>query len=97
MPPSLSCGLILEQIEHLFSLASEQFGKHPERSHRYVELARKLSMKHRVRLPSSLKRRFCHHCHRYLQSGKNCTVRIRDKKLVIRCFSCKHHTRISFK
>jgi len=80
-PTSSGNTLVLERIGQLFEQASQSFTLHPERSNRYVHMARRLSMKHRTPLPKSLKRRFCHHCYRYLQSGKNCTVRIRDKKL----------------
>jgi len=80
-PVSSGASLVLERIQQLFEQASKSFATHPERSNKYVLTARRLSMKYRTPIPRSLKRRFCHHCYRYLQSGKNCTVRIRNKKL----------------
>ena len=53
-----------ERINILFRLASEEFKKHPERSNRYVELARKIGMRYNVRIPKLLKRRFCKKCHK---------------------------------
>jgi len=48
-----------ERIQILFSLAEKEIKKHPERSRRYIELARKLGLRYNVRLPRELKRKFC--------------------------------------
>ena len=61
---------------------------------RYVALARNLSMRFKVRIPSVFKRRFCRHCYHYLVSGKTARIRTRDSKLIIYCLSCKKFTRI---
>ena len=36
-----------ERMDILFSQAEKEFNEHPERSHRYVELARKISKKYK--------------------------------------------------
>lgn len=82
-----------ERIKILFDKADEVF---PNKSlaNRYVTLARKISMKVKVRLPRELKRKFCKHCYKYLRSGTNARIRTRDGKVVISCFECKKFTRI---
>ncbi|MBS3817440.1 MAG: hypothetical protein KGY76_07760 [Candidatus Thermoplasmatota archaeon] len=59
-----------------------------ERADRYVELARKIGMKHNVSLPSKYKRRFCKNCYSYLHPGRSCRVRLKDGILVSRCSGC---------
>ncbi len=59
-----------------------------ERSDRYVELARKIGMKHNLPLESKHKRRICKNCYSYLHPIKTCKVRIKDGKIVTKCFKC---------
>lgn len=82
-----------ERIERLFELAADS---EQELADRYVNLARRISMKVNLRLPSSLKRKFCKYCGSYFKSGVNYRVRTRNKKLVYYCFNCKRTYRIPF-
>ncbi|MEF8874539.1 MAG: hypothetical protein V5A88_07725 [Candidatus Thermoplasmatota archaeon] len=59
-----------------------------KRANRYVELARKIGMRHNVSLPSEYKRRMCSSCYSYLHPSKSCKVRLKDGLLVSRCFEC---------
>jgi len=79
-----------ERIERLFELADEVHDENPERAERYVERAREIAQKERVRMPSHLKRRFCDSCGAYLVPGKNARVRLRPEKehVVVRCEDC---------
>lgn len=79
-----------ERIERLFELAGEVHDENPERAKRYVERAREIAQKERVRMPAHLKRRFCDECGAYLVPGKNARVRLRSAKdhVVIRCLKC---------
>lgn len=79
-----------ERIERLFELADEVHDDNPERAKRYVERAREIAQKERVRIPSHLKRRFCDSCGAYLVPGKNARVRLRPEKehVVVRCLEC---------
>jgi len=81
--------IALERIKQLFAEAE----KNKEMADRYVAIARKIAMKHKVRIPKELKRRFCKHCYCYLTS-ENSRVRAKDGKIVISCFKCKKFTRI---
>jgi ribonuclease P protein subunit RPR2 len=84
-----------ERIRMLFELAEKEFKKHPERSKRYVELARKIGMRYNVRLTKGMKMRFCSKCLSFLKPGVNCRVRTRKDKLsvVVTCLGCGHVSR----
>ncbi|MHA1733956.1 MAG: ribonuclease P protein component 4 [Promethearchaeota archaeon] len=91
-----------ERVEILFGLAERAFPTHPERAHRYVEIARRVAMSARVRIPRSLKRRVCHGCKRYLVPGANCRYRLqsgpgRASRVVLTCLECGHRTRYHIK
>jgi len=66
-------------------------------SNRYVQIARKISMRCLVPIPPEFKRRFCKHCYSYLLPSVNSRYRIHDKRLVIFCFNCKKYTRFPLK
>lgn len=61
---------------------------------RYVEIAKRISMKARVRIPSYLKLFICRGCKRILIPGKTARFRIKQKggrkMIVISCFRCGH-------
>lgn len=79
-----------ERIDILFDEADKELKTHPERSKRYVELARKIGMRYNVRLGREKRMRFCSKCGSYLKPGVNCRVRVRpDKKAVtVTCLVC---------
>lgn len=85
--------IALERIKTLFSEAR----KSEKYADRYVELARKIAMKARVRIPSEFKRRFCKHCYSYFRPGKNCRVRAVRGKLIAYCFKCRKYSRFVYK
>ncbi|MFH0874411.1 MAG: ribonuclease P protein component 4 [archaeon] len=82
-----------ERIIILFEQAKLKFHEDSKLSDRYVVLARKISMKYKVRIPRELKRMFCKHCSKYLVTGANCRVRLNDGKVVYYCFGCKNYMR----
>jgi ribonuclease P protein subunit RPR2 len=83
------------RINQLFELA-EQNAKTNKMNlaNRYVELARKISMRHLVSIPNEYKRSFCKHCYNYLLPNVTSRVRINRGKLIIFCFKCNKYTRI---
>ena len=85
-----------ERINELFRLAEASFAKHPERSHRYAQLIRKLQLKYKIKLPLKVKRRICKKCNKFLKPGFNCKVRSKEGKLIIHCLECKNMMKISY-
>ena len=88
--PKYQTETALKRIRELFRQADKVFDQDPGLSNRYVELARKISMKYKVRIPSELKKRFCKHCHRFLVPGENCNVRLSKGRIVYTCECGKH-------
>jgi len=84
-----------ERIQILFDLAKKEIRKKPERSRHYVELARKIGTRYKVRFSKDLKEKFCKKCNSLLIKGK--TVQIKpDKKtksVIVRCKNCKYSYR----
>jgi len=88
--PDWQQNIAKERIQILFDLAEKEFKKYPERSRRYVQLARKIGLRYNVRLPKEIKRKFCRKCDSLLLPGRSCTVRLDSKKraLTIKCLNC---------
>jgi len=78
----------LERIERLFELAEKDFPQHPERSHRNVQLARKIAMRYNIRMPGHLRSKLCRKCYKYLSPNINCTKMRKKGFLVVRCLEC---------
>ena len=83
-----------KEIIEYFKLAKAADQK---KANLYVHKARRLAMKHRLRLSSSLQKKFCKHCYSYLKLGSNCRVRTRDGKLIYYCMNCKKYMRFGIK
>ncbi|MEA1997785.1 MAG: ribonuclease P, partial [Euryarchaeota archaeon] len=67
------------------------------RSDRYVQLARLIGMRYRVRIPSQLKMRICKGCYTYLIPGKNARVRLRGEYITTTCLKCGQQMRRPYK
>ncbi|MFQ5951364.1 MAG: ribonuclease P protein component 4 [Candidatus Geothermarchaeales archaeon] len=64
-----------------------------DEAQRRVKLARRLSMKSRVRIPRKLKHFICHGCKGALIPGETATFRIRPRRethIVVTCLRCGH-------
>ncbi|HLD88607.1 MAG TPA: ribonuclease P protein component 4 [Candidatus Nanoarchaeia archaeon] len=88
--------IAFERINILFEEAKKAFKEDPKLSNRYVELARKIAMKLRLRIPPEFRKKFCSHCHYYLVPGVNCRVRLQKHKVVYYCFHCRHYMRFPY-
>ena len=95
--PRSQTEIAVERIKDLFDQAEKSWKEEPELSHRYVDLARKISMKYKVKIPAEVKRKFCKKCHNYLFPGENCRIRFREGKIVITCLDCKNIMRYPHK
>jgi ribonuclease P protein subunit RPR2 len=80
-----------ERIEILFNLAEKEFKKYPERSMRYIQLARKIGLRYNVRLSKELKRKICKSCNSLLIPGLTEKIRIdsRTKTVSRKCLKCE--------
>jgi len=86
-----------ERIEILFNLAVETRRKEPALAQRYVDLARKIGARAKVRLPTRYRRLVCRHCKSLVVPG--CTLRVRVKPgrsrhVALACLRCGTVTRI---
>jgi ribonuclease P protein subunit RPR2 len=89
--------LAKQRIEHLFKLAEDAYESYPQRSNRYVSLARKIGMRYRVRIPGEYKQRICKQCHSYLVPGSNARFRLRGRYVTVTCLTCKRKMRYPYK
>lgn len=80
--------IALERIHRLFDLAEKEFSSHPERSRRYVEIARSVGKKNNAAIPTGVKKRFCKKCGSYLKKGKNSEWKQKEKWVEITCKEC---------
>lgn len=79
-----------ERIEILFGLAKTNYKTHPERSKRYIELARKIGKRYNVRLTKEQKMSFCKKCNQLLIPKKTCEIKVGSQKklMEIKCLNC---------
>lgn len=88
--------IALGRIERLFDLAIKMLDERPDLSQRYVEIARKIAMRARVRIPREKRMLICRHCKRFIFPGVSMRVRIRERRephIVITCLYCGRHMR----
>jgi len=94
--PKWMLNIAEERINILFSRADDELTQHPERSHRYVEMARNIAKKYNLKMPVKWNRRFCHSCHQFMKPGFNCRIRLINSSVVIKCLDCGHVARIPY-
>jgi len=92
--------IALRRIRRLFELALAVVKEEPELADRYAELARRIAMRARVRLPPEYKRLICKRCKRLIVPGLTCRVRLqprREPHVAITCLRCGGIYRIPIK
>jgi ribonuclease P protein subunit RPR2 len=89
--------IALERISKLFEQAELSFSGHPELSSRYIEMARKMAMKYKVRFTEAQRQVSCKKCNAYLRQGVNSRVRLEHGKVVQTCLECKNVRRKIYK
>jgi len=86
-----------QRIQTLFRLAIETHREDPELAQRYVDIARRVAMAAKVRLPKEYRRLVCRHCKSFILPGVGSRVRIKQRRephVVITCLKCGKHMRI---
>ena len=89
--------IAIERIDILFSIAKKEFSTNPERSHRYVSLARKISKKYNTKISPKWVRNYCKSCYKFLSSGNNSSVRLVNGEVNIKCHECGYTMKIPYK
>ena len=92
--------IALQRVHSLFHLAKEVIHEDPELAQRYVNMARKISMKTKLRLPKEYRSLICRHCKSFILPGVNCRIRIQQRRephMVITCLICGQHSRFPLK
>ncbi len=87
-----------ERIQILLAQAVENLDRNPNLSRRYTDLAKKISMRTKVKIPAGDKRYLCKGCGIPLVLGKNARVRVLpgNPRIVITCLSCGKLRRYPF-
>jgi ribonuclease P protein subunit RPR2 len=90
--PVFQSKIAKERIEILLDLAKKEFKNHPERSKKYIELARKIGKRYNVRLTKEQKRSFCKKCNQLLIPNETSETIIDSRKKVvnIKCMNCSY-------
>jgi len=86
-----------ERINILLTRADTIYSSEPALAQRYGELARKIAMKARIRLPEQWRLRFCDRCKKFLYPGITTHVRIKSKnpsRVIYYCDICKEGKKI---
>ena len=84
-----------ERIHILLELArASALEKDNELADRYAQLARRISMRYKVRMPRGFKLNFCRHCQRYLLPGSGSRLRLSGGRLTRQCLKCSSYYRL---
>lgn len=89
--------IAMQRIRTLFKMAKENLREDPALAQRYVEIARKIAMAAKLRLPTEYRRQVCRHCKSFILPGVNCRVRIKQRRephVVITCLNCGKQMRM---
>ena len=92
--------IAIQRVRRLFSLAREIVHEDPGLAQRYVDIARKVGMAARVRLPREVRLQVCRHCKSFILPGVNCRVRIKQRRephMVVTCLNCGKQMRMPLK
>ncbi len=82
-----------QRIQELIKLAEKSIQEHPKRSNRYVEIANKIRLKYKIRVPG-FKRTRCKKCGAYLYPDKTLRIRLHRKRLIYTCKNCGNIIRL---
>lgn len=80
-----------QRIDRLMKMAEELSLKDIDLADRYAELAFRIAMRAKVRLPKKYKLRICRKCRKYLLPGITASIRIRSRRethIVVKCLRC---------
>ncbi|TDA28410.1 MAG: ribonuclease P [Archaeoglobi archaeon] len=88
--------IAMERIIYLIERAQKFKNIDYELARRYIELARNISMKYRVRIPKKYKLLFCKKC-LYPYRSDRFRVRIHKSSVIITCLNCSNVRRFQLR
>jgi ribonuclease P protein subunit RPR2 len=94
---SLIQNIAIQRMWRLFELANKEYSEYPERSERYVQIIRNISMRNRITIPKEIKNRICKHCYAFLVPGRNARYRLKEGYIVTFCERCGKEMRRPYK
>ncbi|MCF7872400.1 ribonuclease P [Candidatus Woesearchaeota archaeon] len=86
-----------QRIHELFKEANKTYKKDQDLANRYVQLAKKISLKHKTPFNKNQKQQYCKKCQTFLIPGHNCRIRTHKGKKTILCLKCKNISRYIYK
>ena len=85
--------IAMERMEILIQNAIGNAKKNPELSQRQASIARRISTRHKIRMPYNLRMVFCKKCKSFIAPGINSRIRLGRasvKSIRISCNFCGH-------
>lgn len=85
--------IAMERMQILIENAISNASENPELSQRQASLARRISTKHKIRMPYQLRMVFCKKCKSFIAPGINSRIRLGRasvKSIRITCNLCGH-------
>jgi len=85
--------IAMERMEILIENAINNARKNPELSQRQASIARRISTRHKIRMPYNLRMVFCKKCKSFIAPGINSRIRLGRtsvKSIRISCNLCGH-------
>ena len=85
--------IAIERMQILIQNALSNARKDPQLSQRQALLARKISMRHKIRMPYELRMTFCKKCKKFIAPGVDSRIRLGRtnlKSIRITCNFCGH-------
>jgi len=85
--------LAMERMQILIQNAISNAKTDPELSQRQALLARRISTRHKIRMPYELRMAFCKKCKSFIAPGVNSRIRLgraSTKSIRISCYLCGH-------
>ncbi|MDE1829497.1 MAG: RNase P subunit [Thaumarchaeota archaeon] len=85
--------LVMERMQILIQNALSNARRNPELAERQASLAKRMSMKYRVRMPYELRMNFCKKCKKFIVPGFTARIRLGRsdvKSIRITCKFCNH-------
>ena len=84
--------IAMKRIEILFNNALSNVNNNPGLAQRQAEIAKKISMKFKIKMPFEISSSFCKKCKKFIAPGIASKIRIGSKPKPIRitCSYCNH-------